>query len=87
MTFHGTNARPYWPLSAPAEWRGTLPTAPRVLPVTYGVYAGDIVFRTSPHGVLAQLDNPTVVAFEIDDPRPSPQIRMERSGAGGGRGG
>ena len=43
------------------------PDGPQVLPVTYGVYAGDIVFRTSPHGVLAQLDNPTVVAFEIDD--------------------
>lgn len=40
---------------------------PQVFPVTYGIYAGDIVFRTSPHGVLAQLDNPTVVAFEIDD--------------------
>lgn len=44
-----------------------VPDGPHVLPVTYGVYAGDIVFRTSPHGVLAQLDNPTIVAFEIDD--------------------
>lgn len=43
------------------------PDGPQVLPVTYGVYAGDIVFRTSPHGVLAQLDNPTIVAFGIDD--------------------
>jgi nitroimidazol reductase NimA-like FMN-containing flavoprotein (pyridoxamine 5'-phosphate oxidase superfamily) len=43
------------------------PDGPEVLPVTYGVYAGDIVFRTSPQGVLAQLDNPTIVAFEIDD--------------------
>jgi uncharacterized protein len=43
------------------------PDGPQVLPVTYGVYAGDIVFRTSPHGVLAQLDKPTIVAFEIDD--------------------
>jgi uncharacterized protein len=25
------------------------------------------VFRTSPYGVLSQLDNPTNVAFEIDD--------------------
>jgi uncharacterized protein len=40
---------------------------PQVLPVTYGVYAGDIVFRTSPYGALSQLDNPTIVAFEIDD--------------------
>jgi uncharacterized protein len=43
------------------------PDGPQVLPVTYGVYAGDIVFRTSRHGVLAQLDNPTIVAFGIDD--------------------
>ena len=27
----------------------------------------DVVFRTSPHGVLAQLAHPTEVAFEIDD--------------------
>jgi nitroimidazol reductase NimA-like FMN-containing flavoprotein (pyridoxamine 5'-phosphate oxidase superfamily) len=43
------------------------PDGPQVLPVTYGVYAGDIVFRASPHGVLAQLGIPTKVAFEIDD--------------------
>jgi nitroimidazol reductase NimA-like FMN-containing flavoprotein (pyridoxamine 5'-phosphate oxidase superfamily) len=43
------------------------PDGPQVLPVTYGVYAGDMVFRTSRHGVLAQLDNPTIVAFGIDD--------------------
>jgi nitroimidazol reductase NimA-like FMN-containing flavoprotein (pyridoxamine 5'-phosphate oxidase superfamily) len=42
------------------------PDGSQVLLVPYGVYAGDIVFRTSPHGVLAQLDNPTVVAFQID---------------------
>lgn len=43
------------------------PDGPQVLPVTYGVYAGDIVFRTSPYGVFSQLENPTNVAFEIDD--------------------
>ena len=43
------------------------PDGPRVLPVTYGVYACDIVFRTSLHGVLSQLGNPTNVAFEIDN--------------------
>jgi uncharacterized protein len=43
------------------------PDGPQVLPVTYGAHAGDIVFRTSPHGVLSQLGNPTNVAFEIDD--------------------
>ena len=47
-----------------AAWNA--PDGCQVLLVPYGVYAGDIVFRTSPHGVLAQLDNPTVVAFEID---------------------
>ena len=31
------------------------------------MHAGDIVFRTSPYGVLSQLVNPTNVAFEIDD--------------------
>lgn len=30
-------------------------------------YAHDIVFRTSPYGVLSQLVNPTNAAFEIDD--------------------
>jgi nitroimidazol reductase NimA-like FMN-containing flavoprotein (pyridoxamine 5'-phosphate oxidase superfamily) len=43
------------------------PDGPQVIPVTYGVYAGDIVFRTSPYGVLSQLINPTKAAFEIDD--------------------
>ena len=43
------------------------PDGPQVLAVTYGVHAGDIVFRTSPHGMLSQLGNPTIVACEIDD--------------------
>ena len=43
------------------------PDGPQILPVTYGVVGGDIVFRTSPYGVLAQLTHPTQVAFEIDD--------------------
>jgi nitroimidazol reductase NimA-like FMN-containing flavoprotein (pyridoxamine 5'-phosphate oxidase superfamily) len=43
------------------------PDGPQLLPVTYGMYAGDIVFRTSPYGALAQLAHPTLVAFEIDD--------------------
>ena len=43
------------------------PDGPQILPVSYGIYAGDIVFRTSPYGALAQLTRPTLVAFEIDD--------------------
>jgi nitroimidazol reductase NimA-like FMN-containing flavoprotein (pyridoxamine 5'-phosphate oxidase superfamily) len=43
------------------------PDGPQILPVTYGMYTGNIVFRTSPYGVLAQLAHPTLVAFEIDD--------------------
>lgn len=43
------------------------PDGPQILPITYGIYAHDVVFRTSPYGVLAQLAQPTEVAFEIDD--------------------
>ena len=43
------------------------PDGPQILPVTYGMFGGDIVFRTSPYGVLSQLIRPTPVAFEIDD--------------------
>jgi len=43
------------------------PDGPQVLPVSYRLYIDDIVFRTSPYGVLAQLVKPTEVAFEIDD--------------------
>jgi len=38
-----------------------------VLPVTYGMYNGDIVFRTSPYGALSALADRTNVAFEIDE--------------------
>lgn len=37
-----------------------------ILPVSYAMNAGHVVFRTSPHGALAQLLRPTNVAFEID---------------------
>lgn len=43
------------------------PDGPQILPVSYAMYAGDVVFRTSSYGVLAQLAHPTNVAFEIDD--------------------
>jgi hypothetical protein len=35
--------------------------------VTYNWYAGKVVFRTSPYGVLSALERHTRVAFEIDD--------------------
>jgi nitroimidazol reductase NimA-like FMN-containing flavoprotein (pyridoxamine 5'-phosphate oxidase superfamily) len=38
-----------------------------VLPVTYGMYNGDVVFRTSPYGALSALADRTNVAFEIDE--------------------
>lgn len=41
---------------------------PEVLPVTYGMSNGQIVFRTSPYGVLSQLAQQRCrVAFEIDE--------------------
>jgi nitroimidazol reductase NimA-like FMN-containing flavoprotein (pyridoxamine 5'-phosphate oxidase superfamily) len=43
------------------------PDGPQILPVSYAMYAGEIVFRTSAYGVLAQLARPTNVAFEIDE--------------------
>ena len=43
------------------------PTGPQILPVTYRYYAGKIVFRTSPYGVLSALERHSRVAFEIDD--------------------
>lgn len=40
---------------------------PEVLPVTYAVHDGLIVFRTSAYGPLAELRLPRPVAFEIDE--------------------
>ena len=37
-----------------------------ILPVSYAMHVGNVVFRTSPYGVLAQLKHRTNVAFEID---------------------
>jgi hypothetical protein len=37
-----------------------------ILPVTYTLHTGRIVFRTSPYGVLSTLSHRTNVAFEID---------------------
>lgn len=38
-----------------------------VLPVTFGVVDGSIVFRCSAGSMLARLATPTEVAFEVDD--------------------
>jgi hypothetical protein len=46
------------------------PTGPELLPVSYGLHAGQVAFRTAPYGVLSQLRHPTMVAFEIDDINP-----------------
>ena len=43
------------------------PDGPQVLPVSYALDVGNVVFRTSPYGALAQLRDRTNVAFEIDD--------------------
>ena len=41
-----------------------------ILPVSYAMHAGSVVFRTSPYGALAGLQHPTTVAFEIDQVDP-----------------
>jgi nitroimidazol reductase NimA-like FMN-containing flavoprotein (pyridoxamine 5'-phosphate oxidase superfamily) len=40
---------------------------PHVLPVTYALYNGKVVFRTAPYGLLADLASRTNVAFEVDE--------------------
>jgi nitroimidazol reductase NimA-like FMN-containing flavoprotein (pyridoxamine 5'-phosphate oxidase superfamily) len=42
------------------------PDGPQILPVSYAVHDKNIVFRTSPYGVLSQLIQRSPVAFEID---------------------
>lgn len=46
-------------------WEAT--DGPEVLPVTYAVHDGLIVFRTSAYGPLAELKTPRPMAFEIDE--------------------
>ena len=41
--------------------------APEILPVTYVWHEDSVIFRTSPHGPLSELSQPTDVAFEIDE--------------------
>jgi nitroimidazol reductase NimA-like FMN-containing flavoprotein (pyridoxamine 5'-phosphate oxidase superfamily) len=40
---------------------------PQILPVTYAVRDGSIVFRTAPYGALSELRNVRQVAFEVDE--------------------
>jgi nitroimidazol reductase NimA-like FMN-containing flavoprotein (pyridoxamine 5'-phosphate oxidase superfamily) len=40
---------------------------PQILPVTYVLRDGVIIFRTSPYGALAELREPRRVAFEVDE--------------------
>jgi nitroimidazol reductase NimA-like FMN-containing flavoprotein (pyridoxamine 5'-phosphate oxidase superfamily) len=42
-----------------------------ILPVSYVLHAGQVVFRTSPYGALSGLRQPTPVAFEIDEVDPA----------------
>ncbi len=41
-------------------------TVVNILPVSYAMHVGKVVFRTSPYGALAHLERRTNVAFEID---------------------
>lgn len=45
------------------------PDGPQLLPVSYALYNGQVAFRTSPYGALSRLQQPAMVAFEIDDIR------------------
>ncbi len=39
----------------------------QLLPVSYGLHRGAVVFRTSPYGVLSELVRPADVVFEVDE--------------------
>lgn len=40
---------------------------PLVLPISYACYGEELVFRTSPYGVLSELVRPTDVALQLDE--------------------
>lgn len=40
---------------------------PQILPVTYVLRDGSIIFRTTPYGALSELRNVRHVAFEVDE--------------------
>ena len=40
---------------------------PQILPVSYACHGDNLVFRTSPYGVLSELVRPTDVALQIDE--------------------
>jgi nitroimidazol reductase NimA-like FMN-containing flavoprotein (pyridoxamine 5'-phosphate oxidase superfamily) len=46
-------------------WQASRTT--EILPVTYVWHENSVIFRTSPYGPLSELNQPTDVAFEIDD--------------------
>ncbi len=39
----------------------------QLLPVSYALHRGSVVFRTSPYGVLSELVRPVDAIFEVDD--------------------
>jgi hypothetical protein len=55
---------------------------PLILPVNYRVSTGQIVFRTSPYGVLSELRRRTAVAFEIDGVDESAEMGWDVLGLG-----
>lgn len=46
-------------------WSGT--DGLQLLPVSYAVHRGSVVFRTSPYGMLSELVQPVDAVFEVDD--------------------
>ena len=56
------------------------PDGPQLLPVTYAMVKDQVVFRTSPYGVLSQLVRPCQVVFEVDELDHSAATWMERPG-------
>jgi hypothetical protein len=72
-------------LSAPVEWRGTLPTAARssLFPMVFTPATLCFVLRRT---VCSRSWTTPPSSLSKSTSRPSPQIRMERSGAGAGAG-
>ena len=45
----------------------TAADGPQLFPVSYVWHDGQVIFRTSPYGVLSELVQRTAVVFEVDD--------------------
>ena len=43
------------------------PTGPRIVPVNYSIYQGDVLFRTTPYSELGTYGSNHLVVFEVDD--------------------